>query len=144
MSYHYSPQRSQSDENVTSRINLPITNSTQNRNSIWFKNNTIMWNPSFFFISNRFHRSQNNVGPLNVTKNCWSLKLSLWSPAMPSTEHHRVVTCPVTVATVKTIVIADSFWMQFCVSRDLFPTSPQGKLRNELSHREHKVVLTET
>ena len=52
-------------EKVTSRMNWPIRNSTQIRIRIELVGNTIMWNPSLFFISNRFYKTQNNFGPLN-------------------------------------------------------------------------------
>ena len=64
-----------------------------------------MWNPSLFFISNAFHRTQNNFSPLNDHK----IKEFSWAVTMVTchAQHcHLAVTCPVTVVTVKTIEIA--------------------------------------
>ena len=61
-------------EKVTSRMNWPIRNSTQIRIRIELVGNTIMWNPSLFFISNRFYKTQNNFGPWNdhiITEFSW-------------------------------------------------------------------------
>ena len=64
-----------------------------------------MWNQSLFFISNWFQGTQNNVGPLNERMT----KEFSWVVTM-ATDHaqhcHLTETCPVTVATAKTIVIA--------------------------------------
>ena len=73
-------------EKVTSRINWPIRNSTQIRIRIELVGNTIMWNPSLFFISNRFYKTQNNFGPLNdhiITEFSWVVTMA---PAVPSTD----------------------------------------------------------
>ena len=79
----YSPQRPQSKEKITSRMFRPIRNSTINRNSINFIDNTIMWNPSFFFSSNKFHRTQTNFSPLNNHTIKEFHLLSPWSQAIP-------------------------------------------------------------
>ena len=45
-----------------------------------------MWNPSLFFISNRFYKTQNNFGPLNdniITELSWVVTMAL---AVPSTD----------------------------------------------------------
>ena len=73
-------------EKVTSRMNWPIRNSTQIRIRIELVGNTIMWNPSLFFISNRFYKTQNNFGPLNdhiITEFSWVVTMT---PAVPSTD----------------------------------------------------------
>ena len=73
-------------EKVTSRMNWPIRNSTQIRIRIELVGNTIMWNPSLFFISNRFYKTQNNFGPLNdhiITEFSWIVTMT---PAVPSTD----------------------------------------------------------
>ena len=61
-------------EKVTSRMNWPIRNSTQIRNKILHKDNTIMGSLSFFCISNRFYRTLNNFGNFNdhiITEFSW-------------------------------------------------------------------------
>ena len=62
-----------------------------------------MWNPSLFFISNRFYKTQNNVDPLNdhiIKAFSWVVTMA---PAVPSTD---ILRWPVTpVAIVKTIEI---------------------------------------
>ena len=71
-------------EQVTSRMNWPIRNSTQIRNLIYLIDNTIMWSPSVFFISNRFYRTQNNFGPTYyhiITKFSWVVTMA---PAVPA------------------------------------------------------------
>ena len=73
-------------EKVTSRIKWPIRNSTQIRIRIELVGNTIMWNSSLFFISNRIYKTQNNFGPLNdhiITEFSWVVTLA---PAVPSTD----------------------------------------------------------
>ena len=73
-------------EKVASSMKWPIRNSTQIRIRIWLIGNTIMWNPSLFFISNRFYKTQNNFGPLSdhiITK--FSLVV-IMAPAVPSTD----------------------------------------------------------
>ena len=73
-------------EKVTSRMNWPIRNSTQIRIRIELVGNTIMWNPSLFFIANRFYKTQNNFGPLNdhiITEFSWVVTMA---PAVPSTD----------------------------------------------------------
>ena len=73
-------------EKVTSRMNWSIRNSTQIRIRIELVGNTIMWNPSLFFISNRFYKMQNNFGPLNdhiITEFSWVVTMT---PAVPSTD----------------------------------------------------------
>ena len=64
-----------------------------------------MWNPSTFFISNRFHGTKHNFGPLNDHM----IKRFSWVVTMV-TDHaqhfYLEVTSPVTVATTKRIVIA--------------------------------------
>ena len=58
-----------------------------------------------FFISNRFHGTQNNFGPLNdhIISEFSQVVIMVTGHA----QHcHLAVTCPVTVATVKTIAIA--------------------------------------
>ena len=73
-------------EKVTSRMNWPIRNSTQIRIRIELVGNTIMWNPSLFFISNRFYKTENNFGPLNdhiITEFSWVVTMA---PAVPSTD----------------------------------------------------------
>ena len=73
-------------EKVTSRTNWPIRNSTQIRITIYLKGNTIMWNPSPFFIFNRFYETQNNFGPLNdhvITEFSWVVTMA---PAVPRTD----------------------------------------------------------
>ena len=73
-------------EKVTSRMNWPIRNSTQIRIRIDLVGNTIMWNPSLVFISNRFYKTQNNFGPLNdhiITEFSWVVTMA---PAVPSTD----------------------------------------------------------
>ena len=73
-------------EKVTSRMNWPIRNSTQIRIRIELVGNTTMWNPSLFFISNRFYKTQNNFGPLNdhiITEFSWVVTMA---PAVPSTD----------------------------------------------------------
>ena len=90
-------------DKVTSRMNWPIRNSTQIRNWIQPIDSTIMWSPSFLFISNRFYGTQNNFGPLNdhiITELFWVVTM-----APPAKHWHLTVNCNVTVAIVKTIVI---------------------------------------
>ena len=73
-------------EKVTSRMNWPIKNSTQIRIRIELVGNTIMWNPSLFFISNRFYKTQNNFGPWSdhiITEFSWVVTMT---PAVPSTD----------------------------------------------------------
>ena len=73
-------------EKVTSKMNWPIRNSTQIRIRIQLIGNTIMWNPSLFFISNRFYKRQNIFGPLNdhiITEFSWVVTMA---PAVPSTD----------------------------------------------------------
>ena len=73
-------------EKVTSRMNWPIRNSTQIRIRVELVGNTIMWNPSLFFISNRFYKTQNNFGPWNdhiITEFSWVVTMT---PAVPSTD----------------------------------------------------------
>ena len=133
MGCQYSLQKSQSNKNFQNELtNLkPI----------------IMFNPSLSFISKRFCRTINTCGHLKdhaINEFSWVVTIV--------TDHakhcHLAVTCPVKVATVKTIAIAGylphqiirkqfwwlcdkkrvvktihtayrgSFWMQFCVSRD--------------------------
>ena len=66
MGCRYSPQKVPVEwKKVTPRMNGPMRNSTQLRNEIYLIDNTIMWSPSLFFISNRFYRTQNNFSPLN-------------------------------------------------------------------------------
>ena len=64
-----------------------------------------MWNPRFFLIFNRFHRTQNNL----ALSNDHTIKEFSWVISM-ATGHaqycHLTISCPVTVSTVKTIVIA--------------------------------------
>ena len=65
-------------------MNWPIRNSAQIRNQIQFIDNTIMWNTSLFYISNRFCRTPNNFGPLNdhiITVFSWVVTIA---PAVPS------------------------------------------------------------
>ena len=107
-----------------------------------------MWNPSFFFISNRLFNTQNNFGPLNdhiITEFSWVVTMG---PAVPSTD---ILRWPVTSQwpsswrlklwricyirqhkinpralwyeqVVKMTQIAHSglFWTQFRMSRDVF------------------------
>ena len=73
-------------EKVTSRMNWPIRNSTQIWIRIYLIGNTIMWNPSLFFISIRFNKTQNNFGPLNddiITEFSWAVTMA---PVVPSTD----------------------------------------------------------
>ena len=73
-------------DKVTSRMNRPIRSSTQIRNYICLIDNTIMWRPSLFFMSNRFYRTQNDFGPLNdhiITKFSWVVTMV---PIAPSTD----------------------------------------------------------
>ena len=63
-----------------------------------------MWNTSLFSIYNRFHWTKNKFGPLNdhMIKECsWVATIVIGH----SHHCHLAVTCPVTVPTVKTIVI---------------------------------------
>ena len=81
--HHKGPSRM---EKVTSRVNWPIRNSTQIRNGIQLIDNTIMWGSPFFFISNRFYKTQNNFGPLNnhiITEFSWVVTMA---PVVPSTD----------------------------------------------------------
>ena len=79
----------------------------RSRNSLKFKGNTILWNPSLFFISNKFQRTINNFIPSN--DHTIKELSSSWVVAMVTGDAHHchlVVTCPVIAATVITIVIA--------------------------------------
>ena len=63
-----------------------------------------MWNPSPFFISNRFYKTQNN-GPLNdhiITEFSWVVTMA---PAVPNTDIMRWHVTNITVAIVKTTEI---------------------------------------
>ena len=64
-----------------------------------------MWNPSVFFISNKFYRTQNKFGPLN---NHMFTEFSLVVTMVTgNAQHcHLVVTSLVTVVTIKKIVNA--------------------------------------
>ena len=80
-------------EKVTPRINWPIRNSTQIRIRIQLIGNTIMWNPSLFFIFNRLYERKNNFGPFNdhiITEYLWVVTMA---PAVPSTD---ILSWPVT------------------------------------------------
>ena len=63
-----------------------------------------MWSPSSLFISNRFYRTQNNFGPSNdhmITEFSWVVTM-----ATDRAQYwHLAVTCNISVAIVKTIVI---------------------------------------
>ena len=64
-----------------------------------------MWNISLVFITNGLYRTQNNFGLLNdhiITEFSWAVTM-----VTGHAQHcHLAVTCPVTVANVKVIVIA--------------------------------------
>ena len=140
-------------------MNWPIWNSTQNRNSIKIKDNTITWNPSLFFISNTFYRTQNKFSPLNDHT---SNELA-WVVTMV-TGHaqycYLMVACHVKVATVAGYLPCQVTQNQFpglcninewwkrqrphtvarfgcnCVCHVTnLPISPQGRTRYELSYR---------
>ena len=62
-----------------------------------------MWNSLLFFISNMFHKTQNNVGPLHdhINKE-FSLLIAM---VTGHAQHcHLAMTYPVIVATIKLIV----------------------------------------
>ena len=70
-------------------MNWPIRNSTQ----LWIRinpiGNTIMWNLSLFFISNRLYKTQKKFGPLNddsITEFPWVVTMA---PAVPNTDIFR-------------------------------------------------------
>ena len=73
-------------EKVTSRMNWPISNSAQIRNQIQLIDNTIMWKPLPFFISNRFYRTLKKFGPWNdriSTEISWVVTMV---PTVPSAD----------------------------------------------------------
>ena len=61
-------------------MNWPIRNTSQIQNYYFLLiDNTIMWSPSFFFISNRFYRTLNNFVPLNghiITEFSWVVTMA--------------------------------------------------------------------
>ena len=61
-----------------------------------------MWRPSLFFISNRFYRMQNSFGPWN---DHWRIFMGCHHGTSRAHGWHLAVTCNVTVAIVKTIVV---------------------------------------
>ena len=82
-----------------------------------------MWNASFFFISNRFYKTQNNFGPFNdhiITEFSWVVTMA---PAQ-------------SVMKMAQIAYSGFFWTQFRVSRDLFTNLTAGKatVRTFLPH----------
>ena len=150
-------------EKVTSRMNWPIRNSTQIQIRIELVGNTIMWNPSLFFISNRFYKTQNNFGPLNdhiITEFSWVVTMT---PAVPSTDilrwpvtsqlpSTRRLNCGVFAISVNKKLILGLcnmnqwWWWHRSLTLAYFgrnfvcfviylPISPQGRPRFELSYR---------
>ena len=142
-------------------MNWPIRNSTQIRIRIELVGNTIMWNPSLFFISNIFYKTQNNFGPSHhygIFMGCHHVtgRAQYW---------HLAVTCNITVAIDKTIKIVayllyqltkkiirglcnmnQWWWWHRSLTLAYFgrnfvcfviylPISPQGRPRFELSYR---------
>ena len=161
-----SPLMPQSDGKVTFRMNWPIRSLTRYRNSFKIEDDAIRWSSSHLFISNMFHGTQINFSPLNDHK----IKELSWVVTMVAGHAqywHVAVTCPVTVTTVKAIVIASylprlatqnqfsglcnihewwkqhrshtvaRFWRTFVCYVIYLPISPQGRPRNELSFQSN-------
>ena len=114
-----------------------------------------MWNPSLFFISNRFYKTQSNFGPTNdhiITEFSWVVTMA---PAVPSSD---ILGWPVTsqwpssrrlklwricfirkhkinpralwyerVVKMTQMAYSGLFWAQFRVSRDLLTDLTAGK-----------------
>ena len=98
---------------VSSRLIWPIRTSTQSWNWIKFKGYIILWNSSLFFIFSRFYRTQNNFDP------SYNHMITEWVVTMIAdhVQHwHLAVTCPITLATVKTTVIA--VYQQYQIARN--------------------------
>ena len=83
-------------EQVTSRMNWPIRNSTQIRNLIYLIDNTIMWSPSVFFsFPIGFTERKTILVPYTITSLRNFHGLSPWH--RPSQHWHFAVTCNVTM-----------------------------------------------
>ena len=72
-----------------------------------------MWNPSLFFISNRFYKTQSNLGLLNDPRETITSLYGIFMGCHHDTGRaqywHLAVTCNITVAIVKTIEICGVF-----------------------------------